>query len=186
MSTVSYAMQDSATMLRRNLRRTLRYPVAAAAGVGMPIVFLLLFVFVFGETMGAGLAGVSGGRDEYLDYVTPGIILIVVAGAAQGTAGGSGTTSRYPSSRSVRVMCSAYQPGQSGSGLPVCSSYCPCASAARFSAWVSSSMAVSSVMRSASRFEPPVAPVEHPGRCPGPRERYKSCFANSSSTGGRA
>jgi ABC-2 type transport system permease protein len=86
MSTMSYAMQDSATMLRRNLRRTLRYPVAAAAGVGIPIVFLLLFVFVFGDTLGAGLVGVSGGRDEYLDYVTPGIILIAVAGAAQGTA----------------------------------------------------------------------------------------------------
>ncbi len=67
MSTISYAIQDSATMLRRNLRRTLRYPASAAATVGIPIVFLLLFVFVFGDTLGAGLAGVSGGRDEYLD-----------------------------------------------------------------------------------------------------------------------
>lgn len=73
-------------MLRRNLRRTLRYPVAAAGTIGVPVVLLLLFVFVFGETMGAGLTGVSGGRDEYLDYVTPGILLIAVAGAAQGTA----------------------------------------------------------------------------------------------------
>jgi ABC-2 type transport system permease protein len=86
MSTVSSAIQDSATMLRRNLRRTLRYPAAAAATVGIPVVFLLLFVYVFGDTLGAGLAGVSGGRDEYLDYVTPGIILLAVAGAAQGTA----------------------------------------------------------------------------------------------------
>ncbi|ADB49618.1 ABC transporter permease [Conexibacter woesei] len=86
MSTVSHALQDSATMLRRNLRRELRYPVASAATVGIPIVILLLFVFVFGDTMGAGLAGVSGGRDEYLDYVTPGILLIAAAGAAQGVA----------------------------------------------------------------------------------------------------
>jgi ABC-2 type transport system permease protein len=83
---MSYALQDSATMLRRNLRRTLRYPVSAAATVGIPIVILLLFVFVFGDTLGAGLAGVSGGRDEYLDYVTPGILLLAVAGAATGTA----------------------------------------------------------------------------------------------------
>jgi len=73
-------------MLRRNLRRTLRYPAVVAATAGIPIVFLLLFVYVFGDTMGAGMAGVSGGRDEYLDYVTPGVILIAVAGAAQGTA----------------------------------------------------------------------------------------------------
>jgi ABC-2 type transport system permease protein len=86
MSTVTYALQDSATMLRRNLRRTLRYPAGAAATIGVPIVFLLLFAYVFGDTMGAGLAGVSGGRDEYLDYVTPGIVLITVAGAAQGVA----------------------------------------------------------------------------------------------------
>jgi len=40
----------------------------------------------FGNTLGTGLVGVSGGRDEYLDYVTPGIILLAVAGAPQGTA----------------------------------------------------------------------------------------------------
>ena len=86
MSSLSYALSDSLTMLRRNLRRTLRYPASAAATIGIPIVLLLMFVSVFGDTLGAGLSGVSGGRDEYLDYVTPGIILIAVAGAAQGTA----------------------------------------------------------------------------------------------------
>jgi ABC-2 type transport system permease protein len=86
MSTMSYALQDSATMLRRNLRRTLRYPFSAAATVGIPLIFLLLFVYVFGDTLGAGLPGVSGGRAEYLNYVTPGIIALAVAGAAQGVA----------------------------------------------------------------------------------------------------
>jgi ABC-2 type transport system permease protein len=85
-TTASYALRDSATMLRRNLRRTLRYPALVASTVGIPIVFLLVFVFVFGDTLGAGLTGVSGGRDDYLDYVTPGILLLAVAGAAQGTA----------------------------------------------------------------------------------------------------
>jgi ABC-2 type transport system permease protein len=64
MSTTASALQDSATMLRRNLRRTLRYPASAAATVGIPIVFLLLFVFVFGNTLGAGFSGVSGRREE--------------------------------------------------------------------------------------------------------------------------
>jgi ABC-2 type transport system permease protein len=82
----TYALSDSMTMLRRNLRRTLRYPASVAATLGIPIIFLLLFVYVFGDTMGAGLTGVSGSRHEYLDFVTPGILLLAVAGAAQGTA----------------------------------------------------------------------------------------------------
>ena len=86
MSTASYAIQDSATMLRRNLRRTLRYPASIAATIGIPVIFLLLFVYVLGDTLGAGLSGVTGGRDDYLDYVTPGIIVLAAAGAAQGVA----------------------------------------------------------------------------------------------------
>jgi ABC-2 type transport system permease protein len=83
----AYAIRDSTTMLRRNLRRTLRYPVGAAVGIGMPLVLMLLFVFVFGTTLGTGLgAGAATGRDVYLDYVTPGILLIAIAGVAQGTA----------------------------------------------------------------------------------------------------
>jgi ABC-2 type transport system permease protein len=52
----------------------------------MPIVFLLLFVYVFGGTLGAGLGGHAGARADYVNYVTPGIILVTVASAAQGTA----------------------------------------------------------------------------------------------------
>ncbi len=73
---MTHALQDSATMLRRNLRHALRYPVSAAVTVGLPLIFLLLFVFVFGDTLGAGLAGVSGDRGDYLDYVTPGILVL--------------------------------------------------------------------------------------------------------------
>jgi ABC-2 type transport system permease protein len=54
--------------------------------IGMPIVFLLLFVYVLGGTMGAGLDGVTGGRTQYLAYVMPGILVISVAAIAQGTA----------------------------------------------------------------------------------------------------
>ena len=91
MSTASYAVTDSATMLRRNLRHMLRYPSMTLFLVGMPVVFLLLFVYVFGGTLGAGLGGPStggtgGGRAEYVNYVTPGILLMAVAAAVQGTA----------------------------------------------------------------------------------------------------
>jgi ABC-2 type transport system permease protein len=81
---MTYAIQDSLTMLRRNLRRALRYPVAPASTIGIPLVFLLLFVFVLGDTLGAGLAG--GGREDYVEYVTPGILLLAIAGAAQAVA----------------------------------------------------------------------------------------------------
>jgi ABC-2 type transport system permease protein len=86
MSTLSYAVADSATMLRRDLRHMLRYPGLTLFLVGLPIVFLLLFVYVLGGTLGAGLAGLSGGRAQYVQYVTPGILLITVASGAQGTA----------------------------------------------------------------------------------------------------
>jgi ABC-2 type transport system permease protein len=86
MTSNSRALTDSATMLRRNLRRMRRYPSLTFFIAGIPVVFLLLFVYVFGGTLGAGLGGVAGGRAEYTAYVLPGILMITVAGAAQGTA----------------------------------------------------------------------------------------------------
>jgi ABC-2 type transport system permease protein len=82
----TYALTDSATMIRRQLKHLLRYPSMTFYLVGMPIIFLLLFVFVFGGTLGSGLGGASGGRAEYLKYVVPGILLMTVAGSAVGTA----------------------------------------------------------------------------------------------------
>ena len=57
MSTLAYAVRDSRTMLRRNLRHMLRYPSMTLMLIGMPVIFLLLFVYVFGGTLGAGLGG---------------------------------------------------------------------------------------------------------------------------------
>jgi ABC-2 type transport system permease protein len=86
MSTSAHALSDSATMLRRNLKRMKRYPSMTVILVGMPVVFLLLFVYVLGGTLGAGIGGASAGRADYVRYVTPGILLITVAAVAQGTA----------------------------------------------------------------------------------------------------
>ncbi|MEU9510539.1 ABC transporter permease [Micromonospora sp. NPDC048170] len=86
MSTLSYAVRDSNTMLRRNLRRAVRYPSMTVLLAGMPVLLLLLFVYVFGGTLGAGLSGGAGGRGEYVDYVTPGILLMTTGLAATGTA----------------------------------------------------------------------------------------------------
>jgi ABC-2 type transport system permease protein len=90
MSTLAYTLGDSRTMLRRNLRRLQRYPSLTLMLAGMPILFLLLFVYVFGGQLSHGLdaadAAGHAGRAGYLNYVTPGILLMTVAAAVQGTA----------------------------------------------------------------------------------------------------
>jgi ABC-2 type transport system permease protein len=89
MSALAYTVSDSRTMLRRNLKHQLRYPSVTVMLVAMPIVFLLLFVFVFGGQLGAGLGSSQAGhgdRSAYLTYVVPGILIMAVASAALGTA----------------------------------------------------------------------------------------------------
>jgi ABC-2 type transport system permease protein len=85
---------DASTMLRRSLRRMRRYPSLTFFVAALPVILLLLFVYVFGGTLGAGLGapGVAGatsdaqGRDLYLAYVIPGVLLMTVVGTGQGTA----------------------------------------------------------------------------------------------------
>jgi ABC-2 type transport system permease protein len=86
MNTVSYALRDSSTMIRRQLRHMQRYPNLTLSIALMPIVFLLLFVYVFGGTLGNGLGEASGGRAAYVNYVVPGILLMMVTAGAMGTA----------------------------------------------------------------------------------------------------
>ncbi len=64
----THVIADAITMLRRNLLHIIRYPGLSMFTFLGPVVFLLLFVFVFGGTLGAGLPGVdpAGGRDAYL------------------------------------------------------------------------------------------------------------------------
>lgn len=97
----AHAVTDSLTMLRRSLRRMRRYPSLTFFIAAIPVVILLLFVYVFGGTLGAGLAAPGaaglagapgapgpppGGRAAYVAYVVPGILLMTVAGIGQGTA----------------------------------------------------------------------------------------------------
>jgi ABC-2 type transport system permease protein len=86
MSANTYVVRDSATMLRRNFRHVARYPSVSLLVVSVPVIILLLFVYVFGGTLGAGLGPIADGRAAYLDYVVPGILLMAVAGGSQGTA----------------------------------------------------------------------------------------------------
>jgi ABC-2 type transport system permease protein len=88
MTTITTAVADSGTMLRRNLLHMVRYPGLTGFVIGIPVILLLLFVYVFGGTLGAGLpgGGPNGAIQDYLAYVVPGILLIGVAGIATGAA----------------------------------------------------------------------------------------------------
>src|SRR5260370_38918644 len=85
MSNLSFTLRDSATMLRRDVRRSLRRLSMTLSGLLTPVVMLVLFDYVFGGTLGAGLGGVVHGG-AYIDYVAPGIILMTVGSGCATTA----------------------------------------------------------------------------------------------------
>ena len=86
MSTLTYAVRDSATMLRRDIRHALRYPLMSLGSVIVPVLFLLLFAGVFGRTLRAGLGAAVPASGGYVDYLTPGILVMTACSSAETTA----------------------------------------------------------------------------------------------------
>ncbi|MFF4246808.1 ABC transporter permease [Streptomyces sp. NPDC001822] len=84
MSSLTLAARDSATMLRRNLLHARRYPSLTLNLLLTPIMLLLLFVYVFGDTMSAGIGG--GGRGAYIAYIVPGLLLMTIGSTVVGAA----------------------------------------------------------------------------------------------------
>ncbi|MFE9126297.1 ABC transporter permease [Streptomyces sp. NPDC007148] len=82
MSTLTHAVHDSTTMLRRNLKHAIRYPSVGLGSALTPILMLLLFVYAFGDSIGAGM---GSGRGTYVNYLTPGIIIMGVAAGSMST-----------------------------------------------------------------------------------------------------
>ncbi|QIS23349.1 ABC transporter permease [Nocardia terpenica] len=74
MSTMTDTVIDSKTMLRRNLVHAMRYPGMTVAVIVMPVGLMLLFTYVLGGTLGKGMGG-----GHYIDYLTPGILLMIPA-----------------------------------------------------------------------------------------------------------
>ncbi|PBC71961.1 ABC-2 type transport system permease protein [Streptomyces sp. TLI_235] len=81
MSTITLAARDSTTMLRRNLLHARRYPSLTLNLLLTPVMLLLLFVYIFGNTMSGG-----AGRDAYIAYLVPGILLMTIGSTTIGTA----------------------------------------------------------------------------------------------------
>ena len=86
MSSLSLAVRDSSTMLRRNLLHARRYPSLTLNLLLTPVMLLLLFVYVFGDVMSSGMGDGSADRSEYIAYVVPGILLMTIGGTLVGTA----------------------------------------------------------------------------------------------------
>jgi ABC-2 type transport system permease protein len=86
MSSLSLAVRDSSTMLRRNLLHARRYPSLTLNLLLTPVMLLLLFVYVFGDTMSAGIGGGPPDRSHYIAYIVPGLLLMTVGSTVVGTA----------------------------------------------------------------------------------------------------
>ncbi|MGK9464702.1 ABC transporter permease [Streptomyces sp. G6] len=84
MSNLALAVRDSSTMLRRNLLHARRYPSLTLNLLLTPVMLLLLFVYVFGEAMSAGIGG--GDRSDYIAYIVPGLLLMTIGSTTIGTA----------------------------------------------------------------------------------------------------
>lgn len=67
------ALADMWTMTKRSLRHTTRSLDTIITVVLTPIALLLLFVYVFGDALGT-----QTGSIEYVDFITPGVIVMTV------------------------------------------------------------------------------------------------------------
>lgn len=85
MSGLSLALRDSNTMLRRNLLHARRYPSLTLNLLLTPIMLLLLFVYIFGDAMSAGI-GSGADRSDYIAYLVPGLLLMTIGSTTIGTA----------------------------------------------------------------------------------------------------
>ncbi|WP_406293656.1 ABC transporter permease [Streptomyces sp. NBC_00624] len=81
MSSLTLAVRDSSTMLRRNLLHARRYPSLTLNLLLTPVMLLLLFVYIFGDAMSGG-----AGRSAYIAYIVPGILLMTIGSTVVGTA----------------------------------------------------------------------------------------------------
>jgi ABC-2 type transport system permease protein len=82
-STKMYRLRDTSTMLRRNIKNQLRDKVAMFAIIGIPVLFLLLFVYVYGGALRHSVTGAGSGN--YVNYVLPGLIIMTAAAQLIGT-----------------------------------------------------------------------------------------------------
>jgi len=83
---LSQAIKDTAVIVRRNLLRVLRLPQVLVFATVQPVMFLMLFNYVFGGSVGRMIPAAAGGK--YLNWLLPGLLLQIAAfGATQTSLG---------------------------------------------------------------------------------------------------
>jgi ABC-2 type transport system permease protein len=78
MTALAYAASDSAAMVGRSVRHTVRNLESLLMSVILPVLLMLMFVYVFG--------GAIDPNGNYANYVVPGIILLCTGYGAASTA----------------------------------------------------------------------------------------------------
>ena len=81
MTALTIAIQDSTTMLGRELKHTLRFPLLIVGTILVPVVMLVLFVYILGGPIGHGLGDAAHGA-PYVDFLVPGILLLTAAASS--------------------------------------------------------------------------------------------------------
>ena len=86
MSALTFAAQDAATMLGREIKHSIRLlRLLIVSAIVVPVVMLLLFDDILGGTIGHGLGDAARGA-PYVDFLVPGILIMAVAGSCGATA----------------------------------------------------------------------------------------------------
>jgi ABC transporter DrrB family efflux protein len=79
-----HAIKDIAVITRRNLLRNVRLPQLLIFATVQPVMFLLLFNYVFGGAIGGAIPPIAQG--EYINWLLPGLLIQVAAFGAGQTA----------------------------------------------------------------------------------------------------
>jgi ABC transporter DrrB family efflux protein len=121
MSTFALTVEDTLVLARRNLKRIPRQPDLLIAYTIQPVMFVLLFVYVFG-------GAIQTPGFDYVDFLMPGIIVQSIAFGGFVTALGlsedvkKGLIDRF---RSLPMSRAAVLLGRTGSDVPLnCLSLC--------------------------------------------------------------
>ncbi|WP_225827866.1 ABC transporter permease [Streptomyces naphthomycinicus] len=78
-------LRHTGALIRRNLLWIRQDPESMFDAILFPVVFTLLFVYVFGGSIGQSL---GGGQDRYVQYVIPGLLAMMGMNMAQGVGTG--------------------------------------------------------------------------------------------------